>query len=209
MKLKKRDDRLVRLGLATGTVAGILSGCMFITPVAHVQAVQTPSNPQTTQLNVDLVPVLSVSLDDEEMNFDLDPSASAVSEESTGVLVSTNADKGYTLYITTNSDETALTSSAETVTTQIPTLTESVEKDDFPVNNWGYYNMASSEYAPVPASGARTAIVNQTDEPAWYEEGTSAAEAAKFDLTIGARVNYNVTAGEYSNTVVLTAVAND
>ena len=211
MKLKRHNRRFSKLGLATGTVAGLLSSSMMLTPMTIVSAA---ADPQQTQINVTLEPTIALSLESEEIAIELDPTAGTggFGTGSTKVLASTNSSNGYTLYVESSTDETAMRHKVETVTTQFAALTAATDEDNFPVNSWGYYSLVNENYAGVPVSGSRTAIVNQTDSPAWYDEDDESQaediEAAKFDFTVAAKANSDLVSGNYSATVVLTAVTN-
>lgn len=210
MKLKRHDRRFVKFGLFTGTVAGMLSSSFLLTPLSYA----TATNPQTTELSVNLEPSISISIDDEAIAFELDPGIdNGFGSASTGVLVSTNDSNGYTVYISAETDQTELKHHISTITTQIPTLTTTTDEENFPANYWGYYDLVNERYAGVPEFGETTAIVNATTSGGtWLDpDDDSQAEeiaAAKFNLTIGARANGNLVSGNYSNTVVLTAVTN-
>lgn len=204
MKLRKTNRGLVRLGVATGTVTGMLVGSFAITPFTMAEN----GNPATTELTVSLEPVISLEIDDTAVALDLDTAVNnGFGSASTGVLVSTNASDGYTLYITSDSSETALTHNNPEVSSQIQTLSSPTDEANFPSNNWGYYDLVNSRYAGIPAVGATTAIVNQTSTPEWAMTEEE-IENAKFDLTIGAKANLDLDSGTYSNTVVLTALTN-
>jgi len=212
MKLKKRNPRLVKLGLFTGTVAGLLSSSFVLTPLSYAVG----ANPQQTEINVTLEPNISISLDSDAISLELDPTANGgFGSASTGVLVSTNDVNGYTVYIAAETDQTELKHNVSSITTQIPTLTTATDEANFPTNHWGYYNLIDGEYDGIPehsSTGSGAIVYSTNSGGTWLDPDddsqADAIAAAKFNLTIGAKADSNLVSGNYSNTVVLTAVTN-
>ncbi len=151
---------------------------------------------------------------------------------SNNISVSTNNFTGYTLGIlakaanvgdTTHSNALSYTASGTTYT--IPSITTAVSQSSYSDdayaeanslnNTWGYRpstlydstndtNVSNTDYLPAPTS---TETANQTIIAKTSSANTSGSTDG-YNIAIGARVNNDTPPGTYTNTFVITAVAN-
>ncbi len=151
---------------------------------------------------------------------------------SNNISVSTNNFTGYTLGIlakaanvgdTTHSNALSYTASGTTYT--IPSITTAVSQSSYSDdayaeanslnNTWGYRpstlydstndtNVSNTDYLPAPTS---TETANQTIIAKTTSANTSGSTDG-YNIAIGARVNNDTPPGTYTNTFVITAVAN-
>ena len=160
---------------------------------------------------------LSMSIDDATLNLDISPRSAngdfAKSANST-ISVTTNNFSGYTLSITA-SNSTSLLNTADS-NKAITSISSAVSESDFSADSttaaanyngkWGYkpekYNsVANSNFLPSPG----------TDNNGHVLDTTSVANATTpntYTISIGARVDSTTAPGTYSNTFVISAVAN-
>lgn len=120
--------------------------------------------------------------------------------ETTNVTVATNNVTGYAIYLKTASDNAALVNQ-NIPDAKITPLLAPATANDFADNTWGY-NFSqtdlspTSEFQAVPTSES---LLTKTD---------SSSNQETYNLSFGTRVNLNLPAGEYTNSVTLSVVAN-
>ena len=111
------------------------------------------------------------------------------------ISVTTTNPTGYTMTLTTSGASTNLVSGTNT----IPTLSSNSSVSSFPVGRWGY-SLDNTTYRPAPS------VSGSGDTLATTSEANSAANT--YTLYIGAKVANTQPSGTYTNTLVITAVAN-
>ena len=172
-------------------------------PVYSTAAEDYPTDKTTSEsLNTDarvwIKPTLSVAVSP-QVNIDITPrSDGAFQTGTTSLNIATNSRNGFKIFLN-GADTTALTSSNGQNT--IPSLTASATPDSFLPNSWGY-NISthtvdnSSTYHPIPDTA--TTIVD-----------TSTSNATNsYNLTFGVKADTSLPSGDYTNTVVISVVAN-
>jgi len=132
---------------------------------------------------------------------------------------------GYTLGIAASVDgDNALSyTPAGGTTSTIPSITSTVSASDYADdtyaatndlnNTWGYRpstlydstnnaNVSNTDYLPAPTSTIDQVVIAKTDS------ATDPSVPDGYNIAIGARVGYNTTPGNYTNTFVITAITN-
>lgn len=156
---------------------------------------------------------LTISIDDNVLDLDILPNSPngdfAKSDNST-ISVTTDNASGYTLSITA-SNSTSLSGDNGSIVT----IDTAVSENDFSANTaeagsnyngkWGYLpsklnSTNNTNFRPSPGTGNNAHTLDVTS--------TANSTANTYTLAIGARVDSSLPAGSYSNTFVITAVAN-
>ena len=163
----------------------------------------SPNVSAFTHFKPELNPIISIS-SPEELDLELVPNANgAFTSGSLDVNVSTNALKGYELYISslTNSthmkqqinpnDETNIVSS---------NFTGSVNSTTMQNNSWGY-SLDNTDFTAIPKKDSATKIKDITGFPTAADLKTTVHFGAKLDTTIPS--------GHYIADILFTAVAHD
>ena len=202
----KRDNYLWALGFASFALLSAFVGQSVLIPTENTSAVEDSS---VTEVSVGITPIIAVTVTGADETGTL-PIEVVNNELGTGVVnveVSTNDPSGYSLFITTNRADHALTQNG--ITDRIHALEGETAVADFPESHWGYSVDGGNTYYPVQPN---------TDNPAEYPGVIADAPRAKVyngpatkddtEVTIGARVKVNIYGGTYSNTVVFTAIPN-
>ena len=132
------------------------------------------------------------------------------------VRVATNNQTGYTLTMSSSTDNTALTHTAGSTTGAVPTLdsstTYSAWSDDTNLNNrWGYTHNNTGDVADA-STGVILANsylpISPYSTPAVLKVTNAPASASNTDVTFAAKIDTSKPSGTYTNTVTFTAVTN-
>lgn len=206
MKIK-RDNYLWVLGIATVGLFGAFLGQSILTPARSTSAA---SDTADLTVSARVRESISISVEGADETGTLAIDATSSGKPDTGevtVKVTTNDPEGYSLYITTDKADTTLSQNG--ITEKIQALEGATAEADFPENYWGYAIDGETTYYPVqPVSEnpAENPDVISTATPAKSQPGISTADETL--VTIGAKVSGDFPSGEYSNTVVFTAIPN-
>ena len=171
---------------------------MIIFPVSfamdNTNATITPS--ETT---------LNLSTSDLSLDLNIDnPAGTFASSTPAEIGVVTNNYTGYTLGISAsdNIDNTKLINTNDN-TAYLNSISSASSAEEFNANNWGYLpsklnGAANSAYQPAPTTTATTI------------EATNAANAETniYTIALGAKADYTLPTGTYTNSYTVTAVAN-
>ena len=206
MKFKRDNYLWVLSFMATGLLGAFLGQSIF----APTESTNATSDTEGTAVSAKVAETISLSTEgaDEYGNLVIEAaSGSVISSGDITVKVTTNDPEGYSLYITTDKADTTL--SQDGITEKIQALDGETAEADFPENHWGYAIDGGTTYYPVQPN---------TENPAEYPDVLSTAVPAKThtgistndptEVTIGAKVRGDFPSGEYSNTVVFTAIPN-
>lgn len=174
-----------------------------ICPVTFGQAAQAEAvtAATTTDTTVFVQPAVAVSLQS-RIDIGIIPRSGGVFKSETAELtVSTNNTTGYGLYLKTTGDDNSLHNTVAPEQVIAPVTADSAA-NDFSKNTWGYHlgttpADADTVYSAVPtAEGAALASSDQT------------ATKDVYQLTFGTNVDIDLPAGEYTNSVLVSVVAN-
>lgn len=181
-----------------GAFLFLLSG-LFVFPMASsVDETQATSKQSET--------VLTISADDLTLYFEIDSANGSFAEDSADISVTTNNITGYTLSINTgNTGDNAGKLVGENQS--FNPISSATSETDFTNSAdynglWGYKpskvnGEANTSYLPAPTE---TTTIEETDAPN--------QEANVYEIGLGARADMSYEAGGYTNTFVITGVAN-
>ena len=113
--------------------------------------------------------------------------------------VNTNNRTGYTAYMSTETNETALKNNDPDIHTEIVSISTSITLEDFSINNWGYRLNSESNYHPISGI-SHPKLFSKTSTK------TNGSETIK--LNIGMKLNESLPNGTYSNKLVFSVVSN-
>ena len=200
---KRANSRLARLRNVPNSI--ILITLLFILTTSFYNVNNTHATAST--INISVVDSVSLSI--------LPTSTTgtfATSDTSTNnISVKTTNGTGYTLGIKASAEGSNALNGANS--TSIPShtvsagISEATYSTDSTYNNtWGYRpsklnSTANSNYLPGPTSASTAITLDKTTS-------ANPSTANNYNLAIGVRVDGNTAAGAYSNTFILTVVAN-
>lgn len=171
------------------------SGAAVFLSVAALASTGVYAEGANSEVNLTINPVLSINAT-ESLDLEVVPTAAGVfTSGDIAVDVVTNDASGYSLYLSSSSEETALVNG--TASANIPTVSAAVTSSNMAKNTWGF--SLGDKYNPAPASSSAQRI-KKTSAPANTGDSTA--------VSIGAKVDTSIPSGVYSNTLLFTAVAN-
>ena len=113
--------------------------------------------------------------------------------------VNSNNRTGYTVTLSTETENTALTNAGSTSGAKIDSISTNLSLNNFPNNTWGYEFGTSMNYAPIPALSAPAQIFKTTMRTYW---------TVSIRLKIGMKLSDNLESGNYTNKLVVSVVSN-
>lgn len=214
-----------RFGRREVRFLGFLLVMMLAAFVLVVPVTAVGTNPAETDLNVTLEPAMSLKVlasasdttEASDLKFELDPTGEFVTKNLVA-RVSTNAAEGYKLNLEMAGETTDLVQTGATRQI-VGTTTDGVTGANMRNNMWGYslltsntslttrYGNNASNFYKVPANGSAVDVLQGTGARTTTSENASAYEDNT--LVFGVKVDGAISAGKYSNTIVITAVANE
>lgn len=149
-----------------------------------------------TGLNAEIASVIAVGVTP-SVNLEITPRSTGVFQTSTAKLnIQTNNNSGFSVYMRTANGKSTLSSTDKTNTQAINAVAENGE---FTANTWGYKLGTDTQYHPVATSA---------DRPILNETNVNLGQGNEYDLTFGVNVDTSLPAGQYSNAVEISALAN-
>ena len=159
--------------------------------------ISTPSvfaENKTTGVSLDVEEKMTLTLDKHALDFTAMDSSLQIDNLRLSVL--TNAANGYTVSFSANNDYNDLKHSNAAITEKIPSVTEQKTADTFTETAWAYsLDTENHTFNQIP-------IVPQNI----FTAKTKGQNA--YDFSIGVRVKDALAAGDYSNELIFTAIAN-
>ena len=146
-----------------------------------------------TEFNIDVTPVLSVSMS----NVNLEATVGALATGTGALSISSNNATGYNTFITSSSAETALIDLSEEY--QIPSITTTTTAANFPTNAWGM-SVDGTNYDGITPLGSNT--------PAITTLSSSVPSTITQNISFATKVDATTPAGTYSNSILITVVPN-
>ncbi len=113
--------------------------------------------------------------------------------------VNTNNRTGYTVTLSSETDNTALINATSTAGVKIDSINGNLTLNNLPNNTWGYKFGASSNYAPIPALSTPAQILQTAGKTNGNESN---------QLSIGMKLADNLESGNYTNKLILSFVSN-
>ena len=147
-------------------------------------------------------PTLSASIDQAILQVNGNQvinSADKTTEIPFNFTVNTNNRTGYTVTLSAETENTALTNVSSAVGVKIDSISENLTLNDLPNNTWGYKFGASSNYAPIPALSTPAQIIQTAGKTNGNESN---------QLSIGMKLADSLESGNYTNKLILSFVSN-
>ena len=148
------------------------------------------------------MPTLSTSVDQTNLQVNGNQvinSTDKTTEIPFNFTVNTNNRTGYTVTLSAETENTALTNTASTAGVKINSISSAGPLGGFSNNTWGYKFGASTNYAPIPAVSTPAQILQTAGKTNGNESN---------QLNIGMKLADNLESGNYTNKLILSFVSN-
>ena len=181
--------------LLSASLLLVLSSLAFFPIASSYSSTLAAPAPSETTLSMTAESInLNLSVDNANGTFNASDPAN--------LTVATNNYTGYTLSLLASSNDADATKLVNGENS-ISSISSVSSADDFNVGNWGIKpskvnSAANNSYIPAPTAEGTT--IDATN--------SANAEANSYTIALGAKADYSLPAGRYSNTFVITAVAN-
>ena len=148
------------------------------------------------------VPTLSASVD--QANLQVNGNQVINSTDKTTEIpfyftVNSNNRTGYTVTLSTETENTALINASSASGAKIDSISTNLSLNNLPNNTWGCEFGSSSNYSPIPALSAPAQIFKTTMRTNW---------TVSIRLKIGMKLSDNLESGNYTNKLVVSVVSN-
>lgn len=147
------------------------------------------------------VPGLAVSFDaDAQINGNQIINSFTQSEDHPmNLTVTTDNTTGYKVMISTQTNETAMTS--VTNSDRINSISQNLTLTNFPSNTWGIRLGNYGEFMPIPPASSPIMLVQNSSKPVTNTD--------THQVDMGLKLAPNLSSGEYTNTLMVTVITND
>ena len=148
------------------------------------------------------MPTLSASVDQTNLQVNgnqVIKSTDKTTEIPFNLTVNTNNRTGYTVTLSSETENTALTNVESAAGAKIDSISTSSSLNNLPNNAWGYKFGTSANYSPIPALSMPAQILQTTGK-------TNGSESNQ--LSIGMKLADNLESGSYQNKLILSFVSN-
>ena len=147
------------------------------------------------------VPGLAVSFDaDAHFNGNQIINSLTQSEDHPmNLTVTTDNTTGYKVMISTQTNETAMTSA--TNSDRINSISQNLPLTNFPSNTWGIRLGDYGEFMPIPPASSPMMLVQNSSKPLTNTD--------THQVDMGLKLAPNLSSGEYTNTLMVTVITND
>ena len=155
-------------------------------------------------------PTLSASVDRSDITI---PGStvlgfSKTSFNSFNLIVKTNNRTGYTAFISSETDDTALKNLESTSGAKIQSITENLTLNDFTANTWGYKMGSENKFKPIPSVSSPVNII-QTTNSSGYNALTNGIGYNEINvINLGVKLDDTLESGNYTNKMVISVVSN-
>ncbi len=119
--------------------------------------------------------------------------------------VNTNNKTGYTVTLSSETENTALTNAASTAGAKINSISSAGPLGGFSNNTWGYKFGASMNYAPIPALSTPAQILQTTILQTTGKTNGNDTNSIK----IGMKLGDNLESGNYNNKLIFSILTNN
>ena len=147
-------------------------------------------------------PTLSASVDSANIQVngtDVIESASGTTDTPVNVSVKTNNRSGYTVTVSSTSEETALTDTNPLNDTKISSIGSNYTLADLPANQWGMRLDSEALYSPIQPRGHAKVIATTTTKNDTEETNT---------FHVGMKLNSSLRTGNYQNKLLVSITTN-
>lgn len=147
------------------------------------------------------VPGLAVSFDaDAHFNGNqIINSLTQTEDHPMNLTVTTDNTTGYKVMISTQTNETAMTSA--TNSDRINSISQNLTLTNFPSNTWGIRLGNYGEFMPIPPASSPMMLVQNSSKPVTNTD--------THQVDMGLKLAPNLSSGEYTNTLMVTVITND
>ena len=147
------------------------------------------------------VPGLAVSFDaDAHINGNQIINSLTQSEDHPmNLTVTTDNTTGYQVMISAQTNETAMTSAANS--DRINSISQNLTLTNFPSNTWGIRLGNYGEFMPIPPASSPIMLVQNSSKPVTNTD--------THQVDMGLKLVPNLSSGEYTNTLMVTVITND
>ena len=148
-------------------------------------------------------PTLSASVDQTNLQINGNQvinSANKTTEIPLNLTVNTNNKTGYTVTLSSETENTALTNAASTAGAKINSISSAGPLGGFSNNTWGYKFGASMNYAPIPALSTPAQILQTTGKTNGNDTNS---------IKIGMKLGDNLESGNYNNKLIFSILTNN
>ena len=147
------------------------------------------------------VPALAVSIDSTSRfnGTEIINSATQTAEYSLDVRVYSDNTTGYQATMSTQNNETAMTST--TSTDRIESISQNSPLADFPSNTWGVRLGSFGNFVPVPPASNPMVLAILGSK--------SVSNMSLHQVTVGVKLASNLSSGQYTNSLVVSVVTHD
>ena len=113
--------------------------------------------------------------------------------------VTTDNTTGYKVMISAQTNETAMTSAANS--DRINSISQNLTLTNFPSNTWGIRLGNYGEFMPIPPASSPIMLVQNSSKPVTNTD--------THQVDMGLKLAPNLSSGEYTNTLMVTVITND
>ena len=113
--------------------------------------------------------------------------------------VTTDNTTGYQVMISAQTNETAMTSAANS--DRINSISQNLTLTNFPSNTWGIRLGNYGEFMPIPPASSPIMLVQNSSKPVTNTD--------THQVDVGLKLASNLSSGEYANTLMVTVITND
>lgn len=113
--------------------------------------------------------------------------------------VTTDNTTGYQVMISAQTNETAMTSAANS--DRINSISQNLTLNNFPSNTWGIRLGNYGEFMPIPPASSPIMLVQNGSKPVTNTD--------THQVDMGLKLAPNLSSGEYTNTLMVTVITND
>lgn len=198
------ERSLRRVGYVSLSLIGLIGAlALFPVGVSGADALDNTSHTNMTRLSVDAAFTISLSLED-NINMNIIPTRSGQFESTQTTLgVTTNNPEGYSLYLKTANGKSTL-DNTRSVGGSIDSIASDTIGTNFTSNTWGYTLTSdtvseATTFSPIPTT---------SDTPVKVTKQVSGETGDDYNLGFGARIDTSLPAGEYTNMIVASVIAN-
>ena len=149
------------------------------------------------------MPTLSASVDQTNLQVNGNQvinSTGKTTEIPFNFTVNTNNRTGYTVTLSAETENTALTNVASTAGAKIDSISTNLTLNNLPNNTWGYKFGSSTNYAPIPALSTPAQILQTAGKTNGNESN---------QLSIGMKLSDNLESGRYTNKLIFSILTNN
>lgn len=147
------------------------------------------------------VPGIAVSFD-ADAHFNGNPIINSLTQSEDhpmNLTVTTDNTTGYQVMISAQTNETAMTSAANS--DRINSISQNLTLTNFPSNTWGIRLGNYGEFMPIPPASSPIMLVQNSSKPVTNTD--------THQVDMGLKLAPNLSSGEYTNTLMVTVITND